>query len=30
MLNEEKLVRFDYAMKYMLRDKANYDILEVM
>lgn len=25
---EKKLIRFDWAMKYMLRNKANFDILE--
>ena len=24
----KKLIRFDFAMKYMLRDKANFDVLE--
>ena len=28
MLNEEKLIRFDWAMKNILRNKANFDILE--
>ena len=28
MKNETKLVRFDWAIKYLLRDKANFDILE--
>jgi hypothetical protein len=28
MKNEAKLVRFDWAIKYLLRDKANFDILE--
>ncbi len=28
MISEEKVVRFDWAMKYMLRNKANYDIVE--
>ena len=26
--NDNKLVRFDWAMKYILRDKSNFDILE--
>ena len=28
MTTEPKLVRFDWAIKYLLRDKANFDILE--
>jgi predicted transposase/invertase (TIGR01784 family) len=28
MSNETKLIRFDWAMKSLLRDKANFDILE--
>ncbi|MCB1156123.1 MAG: PD-(D/E)XK nuclease family transposase [Leptospiraceae bacterium] len=28
MISENKLVRFDWAMKYLLRDKSNFDILE--
>ncbi|MDM8560891.1 hypothetical protein [Candidatus Parabeggiatoa sp. HSG14] len=28
MTEETKLVRFDWAMKNILRDKANFDILE--
>jgi predicted transposase/invertase (TIGR01784 family) len=28
MLTETKLIRFDWAMKTLLRDKANFDILE--
>lgn len=28
MIKEEKLIRFDWAIKSMLRNKANYDILE--
>jgi hypothetical protein len=27
-MNENRVVRFDWAMKYMLRNKANYDIVE--
>jgi len=26
--NSEKLIRFDWAIRYLLRDKANFDILE--
>ena len=28
MLGKDRLVRFDWAIKYVLRDKANFDILE--
>jgi len=28
MIKEEKLIRFDWAIKTVLRDKANYDVLE--
>ena len=28
MKTETKLIRFDWAMKSLLRDKANFDILE--
>jgi len=28
MSTETKLIRFDWAMKSLLRDKANFDILE--
>ena len=29
MVNDsEKLVRFDWAIRYILRDKSNFDILE--
>ena len=27
-MSEQKLVRFDWAMKYLLRNKANYNIVE--
>lgn len=27
-MNRKKLIRFDWAMKYILRNKANFDILE--
>lgn len=27
-MNKKKLIRFDWAMKYILRNKANFDILE--
>ncbi len=27
-MNKKKLVRFDWAMKYILRNKANFDVLE--
>ena len=27
-MNRKKLVRFDWAMKYILRNKANFDVLE--
>lgn len=28
MTPENKLVRFDWAIKHILRDKANFDVLE--
>ena len=28
MISENKLVRFDWAIKHLLRDKANFDVLE--
>ena len=27
-VNERKLIRFDWAIKYLLRNKANFDVLE--
>lgn len=27
-MQKKKLVRFDWAMKYILRNKANFDVLE--
>ena len=27
-MNRKKLIRFDWAMKYILRNKANFDVLE--
>ena len=27
-MSTKKLVRFDWAMKYILRNKANFDVLE--